>query len=76
MDDQYINGGMEKPLLLVVLAVSAFALNSCNTFIGIGHDIEGLGKGMVNKGNGESRGKSAAPAAQIATPVAPQPTAQ
>lgn len=41
---------MKKSSYLIVLAAASFALGSCNTFIGMGRDIQGLGRGMQNKG--------------------------
>jgi predicted small secreted protein len=37
----------------ILLAATALVTSSCNTFIGFGRDIEGLGSGMQNKAHGK-----------------------
>ena len=41
---------MKKFSFVTVLTIAAFALGSCNTFIGAGKDLKGLGTGIENKG--------------------------
>lgn len=44
-----------KKICPVVLAIlTLFTLSSCNTFIGMGRDIERLGEGMQNKADGKT----------------------
>jgi len=52
---------MKKSFYLIVLA-AACALSSCNTFIGMGRDIQSVGSGMQNTGHGRSWNGEAAPA--------------
>lgn len=37
----------------MVLVAAGFAVSSCNTFIGMGRDIQSLGAGMQNTGHGK-----------------------
>lgn len=57
---------MKKSCYLLALASVSFVLGSCNTFIGMGRDIQKLGTGMQNKGYGRSWDGS-----QQQTPTAP-----
>ncbi len=41
---------MKKSCFFFVLTIAAFLLGSCNTFIGMGRDIQGLGAGIQNQG--------------------------
>jgi len=41
---------MKKSCFLAALTVVSFALGSCNTFIGVGRDLRGLGTGIENRG--------------------------
>ncbi|MDG1357308.1 MAG: entericidin [Akkermansiaceae bacterium] len=55
---------MKKICSSLLLLVSLLSLSSCNTFIGLGRDIERLGEGMQNKADGKtwSGNQSQAPA--------------
>lgn len=67
---------MKKSFFLLSLASFAFIFGSCNTFIGMGRDIQSLGKGMVNKGHGQTwQGGQPAQSAPAA-PAAPAPAAR
>lgn len=39
---------MKKNLLLILLAVTVAVVSGCNTFRGVGKDVEAGGKGMQN----------------------------
>lgn len=71
---------MKKSCFLAVLTIASFALGSCNTFIGAGRDIQGLGQGIQNKGNtGSWNGTGPNPAAAnnpYGAPAVQQPPAQ
>jgi len=41
---------MNKFSYLALLTIASFALSSCNTFIGAGRDLKGLGTGIENQG--------------------------
>ena len=45
---------MKKICTALLLLVSLLSLSSCNTFIGVGRDIEKLGEGMQNKAEGKT----------------------
>lgn len=45
---------MNKICSALLLFVSLLSLSSCNTFIGMGRDIERLGEGMQNKADGKT----------------------
>ncbi|MGB0993961.1 MAG: hypothetical protein ACPG32_16015 [Akkermansiaceae bacterium] len=63
---------MKKLASLLFAIVSLCAIPSCNTFIGMGQDIQSLGKGMENKGHGQTwDGRAPAPSTAPST-VAPQ----
>lgn len=74
-EDQGIDRVMTKSLYLIILAGSALVLGSCNTFIGMGRDIQGLGSGMVNKGHGKTWDGQPKPAAPVPAPIPPVPAA-
>ena len=57
---------MKQSLYLVLLASAAFTVSSCNTFIGMGRDIEMLGSGMQNKAQGKAGDSSQNDSAQSA----------
>ena len=62
---------MKKSFYLIILGVSALAMGSCNTFIGMGKDIQSLGSGMQNSAYRKSG--TVPPPAQTATPPVQQP---
>lgn len=71
---------MKKSCFLALLTIASFALGSCNTFIGMGRDIRGLGAGMENKGttgswDGTGQNPNAAANNPYGAPAA-QPPAQ
>ncbi|BDS07254.1 hypothetical protein NT6N_22940 [Oceaniferula spumae] len=41
---------MKNSCYLIVLTIASLAFGSCNTFIGMGRDIQGVGRSMQNKG--------------------------
>tara|TARA_Y100000385_G_scaffold288167_1_gene354089 strand:+ start:1072 stop:1290 length:219 start_codon:yes stop_codon:yes gene_type:complete len=43
--------GMTKSIYIIILVAGALGLSSCNTFIGLGRDVQSLGGTMVNAGN-------------------------
>lgn len=45
---------MKKICSFALATLTLFALSSCNTFIGMGRDIESLGEGMQNKADGKT----------------------
>jgi predicted small secreted protein len=45
---------MKKICTALLLLGSLLSLSSCNTFIGVGRDIEKLGEGMQNKADGKT----------------------
>ncbi len=45
---------MRKICPFVLSILTLFAVSSCNTFIGMGRDIERLGEGMQNKADGKT----------------------
>ncbi|MCP5537156.1 MAG: entericidin A/B family lipoprotein [Akkermansiaceae bacterium] len=55
---------------MIPLAAGTLAMSSCNTFIGMGKDIQSLGSGMQNTAYKKSA--TAPPPVQEAVP-APQP---
>lgn len=65
---------MTKLLYLTLVASCICAVSSCNTFIGLGRDVQSLGSGMVNSGHGrawnEDSSQTAAPA-QTPAPTTP-----
>ena len=44
---------MKHSFYLILLTGAALAVSSCNTFIGMGRDIEMLGSGMQTKAKGK-----------------------
>ncbi|MBT8044195.1 MAG: hypothetical protein KJO79_04520 [Verrucomicrobiae bacterium] len=62
---------MKKSFYLIVLSVSALAMSSCNTFIGMGKDIQTLGAGMQNTAYKKSA--TVPPPAQTAPAPVQQP---
>ena len=44
---------MKKFFPFTVLAAVVLSLNACNTYIGLGRDIQGLGEGIQNTGYGK-----------------------
>jgi len=65
---------MKNSCYLTVLTIACFALGSCNTFIGMGRDIQGAGHAMQNKGNtGTWDGTGVDPNAAPAAPAAQNP---
>jgi predicted small secreted protein len=55
---------------VLILLTASLTLSSCNTFIGIGRDIENLGNGMQNKAEGKTwSGQTKAPAEPAAYPA-------
>jgi len=55
---------MKKIGSTLLLLATLLCLSSCNTFIGMGRDIERLGEGMQNKADGKSRAGNAGAAPQ------------
>ena len=45
---------MKKIFFALLGMMTLFAFCSCNTFIGMGRDIERLGEGMQNKADGKT----------------------
>ncbi len=63
---------MKKFSLFTVLTIASFALGSCNTFIGAGKDLQGLGTGIENRGTtGSWNGIGSGPA--VSAPNAQNP---
>ncbi|MBK1831945.1 hypothetical protein JIN77_14510 [Verrucomicrobiaceae bacterium R5-34] len=63
---------MKHSCYLAVLTVATLALGSCNTFIGMGRDLQGAGAAMQNRGTtGTWDGSGANPNA--VTPTAQNP---
>jgi len=63
---------MKNSCYLIVLAVAAFFVSSCNTFIGAARDIQSLGAGMQNTAQGRTWDGQPKPAPQQ-TATDPQP---
>ena len=55
---------MKKIGSTLLLLATLLCLSSCNTFIGVGRDIERLGEGMQNKADGKSWSGNAGAAPQ------------
>ena len=45
---------MKENIGLIFLAAAALLVSSCNTFIGMGRDIESVGVGMQNTSEGKT----------------------
>lgn len=58
-----------------MMAVAGIGLSSCNTYIGMGRDIQKLGEGIQNTGYGSGWSGNQPPAQQTTQPVPAQPSA-
>ena len=76
MGDGLIDSRMKNSFYLILLAAGAVAFSSCNTFIGMGRDIQSMGAGMQNTGHGKTwdgQQKQAPQAAQPGVQQVPMP---
>ncbi|NWK57478.1 entericidin A/B family lipoprotein [Verrucomicrobiaceae bacterium N1E253] len=65
---------MKKLFLLMALSVGVGSLSSCNTYIGMGRDIQKLGEGIQNTGYGTGwSGNKPSPYPQPAKPAEKKP---
>jgi predicted small secreted protein len=55
---------MKKLGVFLMLVVTVLSVSSCNTYIGLGRDIQKLGQGIQNTGYGKNWSSTPAPVPQ------------